>query len=168
MKELQLSSLVERKKDRIDEIRKETNAFDKKINALSDMKVTSDTEKSHKKTSSILSKLEGKSDKNTKDIKFFETHSSCPTCEQDIDENFRRMKVKKLTEKSIELEEASKTLHKETEKTLKQIEKLRKDTDLITEYHFEIRSLMNEESKLRKKNTEIANTINDPQYNLTS
>ncbi len=149
-------------KDRIDEIRKETNAFDKKINALSDAesKLT-DTEKSHKKTSSILSKLEGKSDKNTKDIKFFETHSSCPTCEQDIDENFRRMKVKKLTEKSIELEEASKTLHKETEKTLKQIKKLRKDTDLITEYHFEIRSLMNEESKLRKKNTEIANTIND-------
>ena len=149
-------------KDRIDEIRAETKVFDDKINALDTAaRKLAEKEKSYKKTSSILSKLEGKSDKNQKDVKFFEKNSSCPTCEQDIDENFRRMKVKKLTEKSIELAEASETLQKETKKALKQIEKLRQDTDLITEYTFEVRALMNEEGKIMKKNNEIQNTIND-------
>ena len=149
-------------KDRIDEIRAETKVFDDKINALDTAaRKLAEKEKSYKKTSSILSKLEGKSDKNQKDVKFFENNSSCPTCEQDIDENFRRMKVKKLTEKSIELAEASETLQKETKKALKQIEKLRQDTDLITEYTFEVRALMNEEGKIMKKNNEIKNTIND-------
>ena len=59
-----------------------------------------------KKLSSIRSKLQQKMQNLTEDHKFFKDNSVCPTCEQDIEEQFRLNKIGDIESKAKELNDA--------------------------------------------------------------
>lgn len=146
--------------ERMKTLKEEIEEFQKKINKLVNSTTKLKTkEDEYKKTFGILSKLNGRQERVTKDIKFFKDNSSCPVCTQEIEEKFRKVKVKTLNEKVDELNEAAGTLEKQVHKTLQTIEKLREDSSNVTEYQFEIRRLVNEEQKLMKQNTDILSQI---------
>jgi DNA repair exonuclease SbcCD ATPase subunit len=146
--------------ERMKTLKEEIEEFQKKINKLVNSTTKLKTkEDEYKKTFGILSKLNGRQERVAKDIKFFKDNSSCPVCTQEIEEKFRKVKVKTLNEKVDELNEAAGTLEKQVHKTLQTIEKLREDSSNVTEYQFEIRRLVNEEQKLMKQNTDILSQI---------
>jgi len=59
-----------------------------------------------KKLSSVRSKLQQKMQNLTEDHKFFKENSVCPTCDQDIEEQFRLNKIGDIEDKARELNQA--------------------------------------------------------------
>ena len=54
----------------------------------------------------IETKLDTKIERIEKDIQFFNEHSICPTCTQDINESLRNIKVNNLATKGNDLDKA--------------------------------------------------------------
>ena len=82
----------------IKKVRTEITSLQKEI--LDEAKVNSMKSKLH----SMEAKLENTCNKHRKDLKFFESHDDCPTCQQAIDTAFKTTMINKKKEKVLELE----------------------------------------------------------------
>lgn len=97
----------------------ENNSILSEIEKLNtDLENYSGTKDKLKKLSNLKGKLSQKVSNIVKDHKFFTDHNICPTCTQEIDNDFRVSKVKELEESSVELKNA----YGDLEKTIKEEE----------------------------------------------
>ncbi len=128
----------------------------------------SDPTKSLRRMNGVKSKLEQKIQNITKEHRFFKDNSVCPTCGQDIEEQFRVNKVGEIENQVQEINTAYKALKKtitaeqDREKEFAQISRLITDATYdisinntkIAEYQKQTRSL---ESEIQKIASQIAN-----------
>ena len=155
IEELKSKSDTKRKSDldKIEETQREITKLSEEIEEHQDlvmslMKSITDEKESHKKNSA-LDKYKAQINKNlkklNKDKRFFEEKENCPTCEQDIDETFKK---NKLNDVSDDIEEMNDGLDKlETE-----IENVTNRLGEISECNKKIQA---EENEIRSKNTYI-------------
>lgn len=155
IEELKSKSDTKRKSDldKIEETQREITKLSEEIEEHQDlvvslMKSITDEKESHKKNSA-LDKYKAQINKNlkklNKDKRFFEEKENCPTCEQDIDETFKK---NKLNDVSDDIEEMNDGLGKlETE-----IENVTNRLGEILECNKKIQA---EENEIRSKNTYI-------------
>ena len=155
IEELKSKSDTKRKSDldKIEETQREITKLSEEIEEHQDlvmslMKSITDEKESHKKNSA-LDKYKAQINKNLKklnrDKRFFEEKENCPTCEQDIDETFKK---NKLNDVSDDIEEMNDGLGKlETE-----IENVTNRLGEILECNKKIQA---EENEIRSKNTYI-------------
>jgi len=155
IEELKSKSDTKRKSDldKIEETQREITKLSEEIEEHQDlvmslMKSITDENESHKKNSA-LDKYKAQINKNlkklNKDKRFFEEKENCPTCEQNIDETFKK---NKLNDVSDDIEEMNDGLGKlETE-----IENVTNRLGEILECNKKIQA---EENEIRSKNTYI-------------
>jgi len=155
IEELKSKSDTKRKSDldKIEETQREITKLSEEIEEHQDlvmslMKSITDEKESHKKNSA-LDKYKAQINKNLKklnrDKRFFEEKENCPTCEQDIDETFKK---NKLNDVSDDIEEMNDGLGKlETE-----IENVTNRLGEILECNKKIQA---EENEICSKNTYI-------------
>ena len=111
---------------------------------LNQTKVTNKHSKLHK----MEAKIENTCIKHKKELRFFETHDDCPTCQQAIDEAFKKamiaVKESKVTELELGLEQidnAIKTSQKKLDKINKTIVTIREKELLINRYETSIEEI---------------------------
>ena len=96
-----------------------------------------------------LDKYRSQIDKNlkklNKDKRFFEDNENCPTCEQDIDENFKKRKLNDVEDDIDEMNEGLDKLVLEVEKVEERIAEIQTSNDMIQK----------EENKISLKNSDI-------------
>jgi DNA repair exonuclease SbcCD ATPase subunit len=96
-----------------------------------------------------LDKYRSQIDKNlkklNKDKRFFEDNENCPTCEQDIDENFKKRKLNDVEDDIDEMNEGLDKLELEVEKVEERINEIQTCNDTIQK----------EENKISLKNSDI-------------
>lgn len=128
----------------------------------------SDPTKSLRRMNGVKSKLEQKIQNITKEHRFFKDNSVCPTCGQDIEEQFRVNKVGEIENQVQEINTAYKALKKtitaeqDREEEFAQLSRLITDATYdisinntkIAEYQKQTRSL---ESEIQKIASQIAN-----------
>jgi DNA repair exonuclease SbcCD ATPase subunit len=105
----------------------------------------------------IDSKLHTKELALTREIEFYHNHDECPTCQQDIDNQFKELKTKTLAKKEKEVAKA----RKDMSKLLKEIDKeIKRDQTVATK----IQTLTTEINSLETKisaTKQIIKTLND-------
>lgn len=76
-----------------------------------------------------------------KETKFYESHSSCPTCEQDIDEELKRGKLEQAKKTAAEFQSRLTEIAAQTEQATKRLEECKRRQDLNMRWGTEIQSL---------------------------
>jgi len=155
IEELKSKSDTKRKSDidKIEETQKEITKLNEEIDDHQDlvvslMKSIADEKESHKKNSS-LDKYKSQINKNlkklNKDKRFFEEKENCPTCEQDIDETFKKNKLIDVTDDIEEMQDGLGKLETEIENVCLRLEEIRECN----------KKIQAEENEIRSKNTYI-------------
>ena len=93
------------------------------------------------KLRTLKSTIENNRDKLRKEVQFFNHYDNCPTCQQEIDDEFKKDTVEKKSCKITENEEGLKKLEAEYNKTLKRIDEILAINDEITDLNFERSSI---------------------------
>ena len=142
---------------------------DREVNDLQvEMDSLADTNSSLKKMNTIKTKLDQRIQNITCDHKFFSENTVCPTCDQEIQEEFRLNKIGEIESKVKEINSAyvdlKKSIKEEQEKEKRFIEVSKQITTLthdistnntrIFEYQRQIRDL---ESEVQETSDQIAN-----------
>ena len=116
----------------------------------------------HKKLHSMEAKLENTCNKHKKDLRFFESHDDCPTCQQAIDKAFKETMIDKKKGKVVELDVAMEQIEKEiktTEMKLDTINKtmvtIREKELLINRYETSIAEIKKQQERLHKEIDEL-------------
>jgi DNA repair exonuclease SbcCD ATPase subunit len=155
IEELKSKSDTKRKSDldKIEETQREITKLNEEIDDHQDlvvslMKSIADEKESHKKNSS-LDKYKSQINKNlkklNKDKKFFEEKENCPTCEQDIDETFKKNKLIYVRDDIEEMQDGLGKLETEIENVCLRLEEIRECN----------KKIQAEENEIRSKNTYI-------------
>ena len=155
IEELKSKSDTKRKSDldKIEETQREITKLNEEIDDHQDlvvslMKSIADEKESHKKNSS-LDKYKSQINKNlkklNKDKRFFEEKENCPTCEQDIDETFKKNKLIDVTDDIEEMQDGLGKLETEIENVCLRLEEIRECN----------KKIQAEENEIRSKNTYI-------------
>jgi len=117
----------------------------------------------HKKLHTMEAKLENTCNKHKKDLKFFESHNDCPTCQQSIDKAFKATMIDNKKEKVTELDTALGQIDKEiktTEMKLDNINKtmvvIREKELLINRYETSITEIEKQKDRLHKEIEELS------------
>ena len=89
-KEIKITELLANENDHVNEIARLTSEVEKHSE---EMQTLSDSSKKLKKMNTFLFKIQSKLTSCKKDRKFYEDNSVCPTCTQELDEEFRQHKL---------------------------------------------------------------------------
>ena len=100
----------------ITELTDKSNELQQQISTLSDLK------KRHNKLLILKSKIETNKCRHEKELSFYSTNESCPTCRQTIDEAFRAEEVNKTTAKLSEFESGIENITKEIDSCISDID----------------------------------------------
>ena len=140
----------------IKKVRTEIASLQKEI--LDETKVNSMKSKLH----SMEAKLENTCNKHKKDLKFFESHDDCPTCQQAIDTAFKTTMINKKKEKVLELEVGLGQIDTEIKTNQMRLDTINKTMILIREkellinrYETSIAEIQKQVYKLRVEISEI-------------
>lgn len=114
-------------------------------------------ESKFKDAEKIDGKLQTKNLGLTRELDFYNDHDECPTCQQDIDNQFKKTKTKTLKTKEKEVAKARKDMIKLLAEIEKKIENDQAVVDQIQELNTEINSL---ETKI-SATKQIIKTLND-------
>ena len=124
---------------------------------------------------SIITKIETKLNDCRRDLNFFNSNNTCPTCTQEIQEDFRNSKIKEKTEKKDELVEALSRLNLiliDDEKiitNIKQIKSKISDKEIeLANIDFSLKTLdkSNKELELEQNNYETKISFKDENLKL--
>ena len=168
------TSLMEKKQKKFDlneqrciEIKSRIKDLDKKCDTLEPQILELDKAvDKHEKFKEMRTKIKSKFDNSRREMNFFENNHTCPTCTQDITEQFKEEKIKYLADKRTELATGSKQITDEIKKLATTVKDLRKKSEEINGYRYEIQALTHEETKLLKENTEILTEVGSDTTNL--
>ena len=112
----------------------------------------------HGKLTSMEAKLENTCIKHKKELKFFQSHDDCPTCQQSIDEAFKKATIVTKEAKVIELElgmeqidNAIRTSQKKLDKINETVVAIREKELLINRYETSITEIDKYKSKIQKE-----------------
>ena len=141
-------------------VKNNINMLQTKMKELGDFKTQlSALESKWESAKTIGTKLDTKIERIEKDIQFFNEHSTCPTCTQDIDESLRNIKVNSLATKGNELGKAQDQLKLEIAKVRSKMVEFSEAADNYVDMQREIHHLLDKESRLVKTNTRILGEI---------
>ena len=152
LKELKEKTASKRKSDleKIEETQEEIARLTEEIEDHQDMVVSlmksiADEDTTHKKNSE-LDKYRSQINKNlkklNKDKRFFEEKENCPTCEQDIDEVFKKSKLNSLQDDIEEMDDGLEKIDTEIQKVF----------DRLAEINLVNKDIQKEENEIRTKN----------------
>ena len=143
---------------KIYDLRKEIASLQKEI--LDETKTNSMKSKLH----SMEAKLENTCNKHKKDLKFFESHDDCPTCQQAIDTAFKSTMINKKKEKVLELDVALGQIDTEIKTNQMRLDTINKTMVVIREkellinrYDTSIAEIEKQKDRLHKEIDEIVN-----------
>ena len=112
----------------------------------------------HKKLQSMEAKIENTCIKHKKELKFFESHDDCPTCQQAIDEVFKKAMIAVKKGKVEEINSGMKQLDKEIKTvesrlvTINQIMVLIREKELlINRYETSIAEIQRQKERLQRE-----------------
>ena len=112
----------------------------------------------HGKLTSMEAKLENTCIKHKKELKFFQSHDDCPTCQQAIDEAFKKATIVVKEAKVVELElgmeqidNAIQTSQKKLDKINQTVVAIREKELLINRYETSITEIDKYKSKIQKE-----------------
>ena len=112
----------------------------------------------HSKLTSMEAKLENTCIKHKKELKFFQSHDDCPTCQQAIDEAFKKATIVVKEAKVVELElgmeqidNAIQTSQKKLDKINQTVVAIREKELLINRYETSISEIEKYKSKIQKE-----------------
>lgn len=160
----------------IDEVQTSNEGLIKQVGLLSaEIADHPKTSSRHQKILEMEKKLEDRSRKIKKDIQFFEENAECPTCRQEIDDEFKKSTVDGRKTKLQEVVDALKQIESEYNKTsmrLAEIERVNKEiaalnqeiftnNNSINHYNRNISDLNNEIESLQEQGQKIENDQND-------
>ena len=128
--------------------------------------VLDETRVSSKKTKlhSMEAKLENTCNKHKKDLRFFESHDDCPTCQQSIDTAFKATMIDSKKEKVAELDSALGQIDKEIKTNQMRLDTIndtmiliREKELLINRYETSIVEIQKQTSRLQTEISEVSN-----------
>jgi DNA repair exonuclease SbcCD ATPase subunit len=115
----------------------------------------------YKQLHNMEAKLENTCSKHKKDLKFFETHNDCPTCQQTIDEAFKSTMIDKKKNKVVEIDSAMGQLVKEINTTETRLTKINETMVAIREKELLINRYETSISEIKKYMTIKENEIDE-------
>ena len=115
----------------------------------------------YKKLHTTEAKLENSCSKHKKDLRFFESHADCPTCQQDIDEAFKSEIMTKKKNKVDEIESAMQQLDKQIKGTETRLKKINDTTVLIREQELLINRYQTSINEIQKYIAKINKEIEE-------
>jgi len=115
----------------------------------------------YKKLHTTEAKLENSCSKHKKDLRFFESHADCPTCQQDIDEAFKSEIMTKKKNKVDEIESAMQQLDKQIKGTEVRLKKINDTTVLIREQELLINRFQTSINEIQKYIAKINKEIEE-------
>ena len=115
----------------------------------------------YKQLHNMEAKLENTCSKHKKDLKFFETHNDCPTCQQTIDEVFKTSIIDKKKNKVVEIDSAMGQLVKEINTTETRLTKINETMVAIREKELLINRYETSISEINKYIIDKQNEIDE-------
>jgi DNA repair exonuclease SbcCD ATPase subunit len=115
----------------------------------------------YKQLHNMEAKLENTCSKHKKDLKFFETHNDCPTCQQTIDEAFKTSIIDKKKNKVVEIDSAMGQLVKEINTTETRLTKINETMIAIREKELLINRYETSISEINKYIIDKQNEIDE-------
>ena len=115
----------------------------------------------YKQLHNMEAKLENTCSKHKKDLKFFETHNDCPTCQQTIDEAFKTSIIDKKKNKVVEIDSAMGQLVKEINTTETRLSKINETMVAIREKELLINRYETSISEINKYIIDKQNEIDE-------
>jgi len=122
---------------------------------LDQTKVTS----KHSKLTSMEAKLENTCIKHKKELKFFQSHDDCPTCQQSIDEAFKKAMIVTKGAKVVELELGMKQIDNAITTSQRKLDKINETVVAIREKELLINRFETSISEIEKYKTRIQKEI---------
>lgn len=116
-------------------------------------------DKKHKKVNVLEIQLADKIEKLQSEIKFFNTHDTCPTCKQDIDNDFKCETVKSREVSIRETSEGIELLKAEIQNIQNRLSEISMVSKKITDLHIEAITHSNNISGLREQCMKLADEI---------
>lgn len=126
--------------------------------------------KKYTKLESLITQLTNQQKKIEKDIKFFDTNDTCPTCLQDIDKNSEAIsthlqektgKINDIEKALVDIENQMEQLRKELEERTKILEDVSNLTDELLEKNSSIKGSQSYMKKLLEENKQIQSGSGD-------
>ena len=137
-----------------------TEISDLQKQVLDETRVSSKKSKLH----SMEAKLENTCNKHKKDLRFFESHDDCPTCQQSIDTAFKTTMIDSKKEKVAELDSALGQIDKEIKTNQMRLDTIndtmiliREKELLINRYETSIVEIQKQTSRLQTEISEVSN-----------
>jgi DNA repair exonuclease SbcCD ATPase subunit len=117
----------------------------------------------HGKLTAMEAKLENTCIKHKKELKFFQSHDDCPTCQQSIDEAFKKATIVVKEAKVVELElgmsqidNAIRTSQKKLDKINETVITIREKELLISRYETSISEIEKYKTRIQKEIDELS------------
>ena len=149
---------IENYKEDIARVKREITDLQTEI--LDQTKVTT----KHGKLTNMEAKLENTCIKHKKELKFFQSHDDCPTCQQSIDEAFKKatiaVKEAKVTELELGMEQidnAIRTSQKKLDKINETVVAIREKELLINRYETSITEIEKYKTRIQKEIDDLSN-----------
>ena len=141
-----LTEQFKENEDRMLVIQSECGIVTARMEAIGDCNTKLDAlDVQYKKVRDIRVKLESKQERTSKEILFFEQNSHCPSCDQAIEESFRKVKVGTLGKKRQEYEGAADRLAVELTKLRSSMSSLKDDQQTYWDLKSQLDGLLREE-----------------------
>jgi DNA repair exonuclease SbcCD ATPase subunit len=159
----QQQSTIDEYKDKVEKNNNTIKEYSDKIEHIqSNIKEQKDkitdedsVKKNLKKLENFELTIENKVSKKKKDIKFYSEKDECPTCKQDIDEQFKSSMIDEGTKKLSELETALEQLNKEVTGKQRRLEEITTEYEKIKLKEIEIAKYNQSITELNNFNTKI-------------
>ena len=115
----------------------------------------------HGKLTAMEAKLENTCIKHKKELKFFQSHDDCPTCQQSIDEAFKKATIVVKEAKVVELELGMSQIDNAIRTSQKKLDKINETVVAIREKELLISRYETSISEIEKYKTRIQTEIDD-------
>jgi len=115
----------------------------------------------HGKLTAMEAKLENTCIKHKKELKFFQSHDDCPTCQQSIDEAFKKATIVVKEAKVIELELGMTQIDNAITTSQKKLDKINQTVVAIREKELLINRFETSISEIQKYKNKIQKEIDD-------
>ncbi len=122
---------------------------DQKTILMNDASSIDSVRKRHTKLTKMLAKIESNRCKHQTEQDFFSTNTNCPTCQQEIDDDFRTVKVSDIKNKLIEFDDGISKIEKEISLCV----------DEITRINEIIRQISILEKEIYSKNAQLQSAL---------
>ena len=161
--EKQQQSTIDEYKDKVEKNNNTITEYNNKITEIqTNINTQKDTisdedsvKKNLKKLENFELTIENKVSKKRKDIKFYSEKDECPTCKQDIDNEFKTTAINDATNKLTELESALEKLNKEVNGKQRRLEEITTEYEKIKLKEIQIAKYNQSVTELNNFNTKI-------------